>query len=62
MELFENILITIVVSLAAVYLTITFYSKWKSLTDPSSPPSCGDGCGSCGETSCNDKEFPSAGL
>ncbi|WP_458778203.1 FeoB-associated Cys-rich membrane protein [Desulforhopalus sp. 52FAK] len=61
MEQFENIIIAIILILVILYLFRNFYSKWKSLTDPSSPPSCGDGCGSCPQSSCDDREFPTNG-
>lgn len=62
MEFFENILTGLIICLAASYLVVKFYNKWKLLTDPSSSPSCDDGCCSCKKSSCSDREFPSAGV
>jgi hypothetical protein len=62
MKLFETIIISIIVIASLIYLVVRFYRQWKALTDPSSPPTCGEGCCSCSHSSCDDRKSNLKGI
>jgi len=58
MQLFETIIIWAIIGFAGLYIFRKFYKQWQSLTDPTSTPSCSDGCSGCTQASCDEKKLP----